>query len=269
VPLLRGFTGACGKRSLCLLCVAHFINFVMAVYFISDVHLGLGPRAEEREKENRLLALLQSILPDTEELYIVGDLFDFWFEYRTVIPKGFHRTLAVLQSFTDRGIPVKFLVGNHDCWAMDFFSVELGMETHRAPFEATIQGRRVYLHHGDGLATNDFGYRLIKPLLRHPVAVWCYRWLHPDLGVPLARGSSRTSRTYTSQKDYGNEEGLLRFARERIQEGIHIVVMGHRHQPILMPIDGGVYVNLGDWISCNTYAIMEAGTIRLATWTPH
>ena len=211
----------------------------MPVYFISDVHLGLGPRSEERDKENRLLALFQNILSTTDELYIVGDLFDFWFEYRTVIPKGFHRTLAALQAFTDRGIPVKFLVGNHDCWTKDFFSDELGMEVHMTPFEANIQGRRVYLHHGDGLAANDLGYRLIKPVLRNRLAIWLYRWLHPDIGVPLARGSSRTSRTYTSQKDYGEEEGLLRFARERIQEGVHIVVMGHHHQPLFTPINGG------------------------------
>jgi UDP-2,3-diacylglucosamine hydrolase len=240
----------------------------MPVYFISDVHLGLGTRREEREKENRLLALFQDILPTTDELYIVGDLFDFWFEYRTVIPKGFHRTLAALQAFTDRGIPVKFLVGNHDCWIRDFFSEEIGMEVHRTPFEAAIQGRRVFLHHGDGLATNDLGYRLIKPVLRNRLAIWLYRWLHPDVGVPLARGSSRTSRTYTSRKDFGEDEGLLKFARERIQEGVDIVVMGHRHQPSFTHIDDGIYVNLGDWVSFNTYAIMEAGTIRLTTWSP-
>jgi UDP-2,3-diacylglucosamine hydrolase len=238
----------------------------MPVYFISDVHLGLGSRAEERQKEDRLLALFRDILPKSEELYIVGDLFDFWFEYRTVIPKGFHRTLTALQEFTDRGIPVKFLTGNHDCWVLDFFSTELGMEVHTTPFESAIQGRRVFLHHGDGLATNDLGYRLIKPVLRNPLAVWLYRWLHPDLGVPLARGSSRTSRAYTSQKDFGEEEGLLQFARDRISEGVEIVVMGHRHQPHYTEVDGGVYVNLGDWVSYNTYAVMESGIIRLVTW---
>ncbi len=238
----------------------------MAVYFISDVHLGLGTRDEERKKEDRLLAMLHDILPNTEELYIVGDLFDFWFEYRTVIPKGFHRTLTALQAFTDAGIPVKFLAGNHDCWIMDFFSKELGIETHMTPFEATIQGHRVYLHHGDGLATHDLGYRLIKPVLRNRAAMWLFRWLHPDIGVPLARGSSRTSRSYTSQKDYGEEEGLLRFAKDRIREGMHIVVMGHRHRPSLLAIDGGVYVNLGDWVTFNSYAIMEGGSIRLASW---
>lgn len=239
---------------------------MMPVYFISDVHLGLGPRDLEREKENRLLAMLQSILGSAEELYIVGDLFDFWFEYRTVIPKGFHRTLTALQAFSDRGIPVRYLVGNHDCWTMDFFSQELGIETHQKPFETTIQGRRVYLHHGDGLATHDLGYRLIKPVLRNRVAIWFYRWLHPDLGVPLARGSSRTSRAYTSQKDFGEEEGLMNFARDHIRNGVDIVVMGHRHRPSFHQIDGGTYVNLGDWISYSTYAVMEDGAIRLATW---
>jgi UDP-2,3-diacylglucosamine hydrolase len=239
----------------------------MPVYFISDVHLGLGLREEEREKENRLLALFEHILPKTDELFIVGDLFDFWFEYRTVIPKGFHRTLAALQAFTDRSIPVKYLVGNHDCWMAGFFSDELGIEIHMAPFETHIQGRRVYLHHGDGLATKDLGYRLIKPVLRNRAAFQLYRWLHPDLGVPLARGSSHTSRTYTAHKDYGEEEGLLKFARARFLEGSEIVVMGHRHKPSFTEIDGGIYVNLGDWIVYHTYAIMEGGTIRLAAWS--
>jgi len=239
---------------------------MMAVYFISDVHLGLGPRDVERRKEDRLVSLLQQILATAEELYIVGDLFDFWFEYRTVIPKGFHRTLTALQAFTDRGIPVRYLVGNHDCWMLDFFSAELHIETHLTPFEASIQGRRVFLHHGDGLATNDLGYRLIKPVLRNRLATWLYRWVHPDLGVPIARGSSRTSRAYTSQKDFGEEEGLMNFARDRIREGIHIVVMGHRHKPSFVQIDGGTYVNLGDWISYNSYAIMEGGIIRLVAW---
>jgi UDP-2,3-diacylglucosamine hydrolase len=238
----------------------------MPVYFISDVHLGLGPRDVERVKEDRLLALFDSVLPSADELYIVGDLFDFWFEYRNVIPKGFHRTLAALQAFTDRGIPVRYLAGNHDCWMDDFFSTELGIETHLTPFETTIQGQRVYLHHGDGLATNDLGYKLIKPVLRNRAAIWCYRWLHPDLGIPLARGSSRTSRAYTSQKDFGEEAGLMNFARERIREGVNVVVMGHRHKPSFHQIDGGTYVNLGDWISYSTYAIMDHGAIQLATW---
>lgn len=238
----------------------------MATYFISDVHLGLGQKEKEKEKENKLLRFLEGIFPSTETLFIVGDLFDFWFEYRTVIPKGFHRTLTALQRFTDAGKTVHYLAGNHDCWMSDFFSEELGIVTHPDPFDITIDGKRIFLHHGDGLAHNDLGYRLIKPVLRNPVNIWLYRWLHPDIGVRLARGSSRTSREYTSNKHYGEEEGMIEEARRLIGAGYDIVVMGHRHKPNLLQVDGGTYVNLGDWIRHNTYAELRNGEIQLLTW---
>ncbi len=238
----------------------------MPKYFISDVHLGLGNREEEKRKEDRLLDFLTAMRPSTEHLYIVGDLFDFWFEYRTVIPKGFHRTLTALQEFTDRGIPVDYLLGNHDYWADDFFRTELGMDVHAEPYETVLEGKRILLHHGDGLAKRDLGYRLLKPVLRNPLSIRAYRWLHPDLGVRLARGSSRTSRAYTSQKDFGEEEGMVAFARTAIQRGIDIVVMGHRHKPALLPLEGGVYVNLGDWITFGTYGMFAGGTMTLHTW---
>lgn len=238
----------------------------MPSYFFSDVHLGLGTRSSEKLKEDRLLGFLKSILPETDSLFILGDLFDFWFEYQTVIPKGFHRTLAALQEFTDRGAKVHYLAGNHDFWMGEFFHTELGMELHFDPFEMTVEGKRIYFHHGDGLAKHDTGYKLIKPVLRNRLNILLYRWLHPDLGVRLARGSSRTSRAYTSHKHYGEEEGMLEYAREHIARGIDIVMMGHRHKPNVVPIDGGMYMNLGDWITYNTYAELADGTVRLKTW---
>jgi len=238
----------------------------MTTYFISDVHLGLGDRAVERAKEDRLLAFLRAILPSTDQLFVLGDLFDFWFEYKTVIPKGFHRTLAALQAFTEKGIPVHFLAGNHDCWIGDFLSTELGMTLHFEPFEVTVDRKRVYLHHGDGLAEKDLGYRLIKPILRSRMNIALYRWLHPDIGVPLARGSSRTSRGYTSAKHYGEEEAMVRYAGKKISEGLDIVIMGHRHKPHHEKIGKGVYVNLGDWITYNSYGKLARGRMTLETW---
>jgi UDP-2,3-diacylglucosamine hydrolase len=240
----------------------------MATYFISDVHLGLGPREAEKQKENRLLAFLKEILPSTERLFIVGDLFDFWFEYGTVIPKGFHRTLAALQEFTDRGILVEYLAGNHDFWMDDFFPKELGIQVHPDPYEVGIDGKRIFLHHGDGLAEKDLGYRFLKPVLRNRLAVHMYRWLHPDLGVPLARGSSRTSRSYTSKKDYGEEEAMATFAAKKIREGMDIVIMGHRHEPVQLGIGKGVYINLGDWIAHHTFAEFKDGNVALRNWNP-
>jgi UDP-2,3-diacylglucosamine hydrolase len=237
------------------------------LYFISDVHLGLGAREQERHKEDRLLSFLTTILPNAEKLFIVGDLFDFWFEYRTVVPKGFHRTLTALQELTDHGISVEYLAGNHDYWIGEFFTSELGMTLRFDPFEINLQGKRVYLHHGDGLAKNDLGYRMIKPILRNRLCIRAYRLLHPDFGVRLAQGSSKTSRAYTSAKDYGKEEeGMLAFARQKIREGLNIVVMGHRHKPTITPVENGTYVNLGDWINFNTYGEMVQGNISLHTW---
>ena len=238
----------------------------MTSYFISDVHLGLGSREEERRKEDRLLAFLRRVLPDAGRLFILGDLFDFWFEYRTVIPKGFHRTLAALQEFTDRGVTVEYLLGNHDFWVDDYFRSELGMTVRPGPYETVLEGKRFYLHHGDGLAARDLGYRLIKPVLRNRLSIVAYRWLHPDWGVRLARGSSRTSRAYTSQKDFGEDEGMLAHARAAVARGVDVVVMGHRHKPAFVPVDGGLYVNLGDWITHGTYGVFRDGTMRLETW---
>jgi UDP-2,3-diacylglucosamine hydrolase len=238
----------------------------MAAYFISDVHLGLGTREEEKAKEDRLLDFLRAISPSADCLFILGDLFDFWFEYATVIPKGFHRSLAALQEFTENGRPIHYLSGNHDFWIGDYFTNELGMQVHAEPFEVTLEGKRVYLHHGDGLAERDLGYRLIKPLLRNKWNIRLYRWLHPDLGVRLARRSSRSSRQYTSGKDYGETNGMLQFATKQFSGGVDIVIMGHRHKPAIMQVGSGTYVNLGDWITFNTYAVLNQGGITLNSW---
>jgi UDP-2,3-diacylglucosamine hydrolase len=238
----------------------------MATYFISDVHLGLGPREIERKKEDRLLDFLRSSKADARALFILGDLFDLWFEYRTVIPRGFHRTLCAIGEWTAAGIPVHYLVGNHDCWMLDFFPEELGVRTYTGPFDVTVDGTRLHLHHGDGLAEHDLGYRLIKPVLRGRLSTALYRWLHPDIGIRIARGSSRSSRDYTSTKDYGEDDRMVRYAEEVLRHGTNIVVMGHRHRPLLRRMEGGVYVNLGDWITYNTYGRLLDGEMALLTW---
>jgi len=239
----------------------------MAVTFFSDVHLGFGSREAEKARENRLLAFLEAVRPHTEQLFILGDLFDFWFDYRTVIPRGFHRTLAALQAYTDGGRPVHYLVGNHDCWMGDFFATEIGARVYEEPFEIALQGKRLLLHHGDGLAQKDLGYRLIKPVLRSKFNRALYRWLHPDIGVRLARGSSRSSREYTSTKDYGESPGMEEFARRRIEGGVDYVLMGHLHTPVYKPMGSGAYVNLGDWMEHSTYAVLDSGVLTLKTWS--
>ncbi|HTK82596.1 MAG TPA: UDP-2,3-diacylglucosamine diphosphatase [Bacteroidota bacterium] len=236
------------------------------VYFISDAHLGLGSHDEERAKETKLLNFLEHIRNEASELFIVGDLFDAWFEYRTVVPKGFHRLFAMLDDFTQRGIRVHYLAGNHDYWIRDFFGEHLGMKTYHDAFDITVDGKKIYIHHGDGLASKDTGYRILKGILRSKINIWLYSWLHPDLGISLARSSSRKSRHYTSTKDYGEHDAMESFAKKKIDEGYDMIIMGHRHRPAFVEYKNGVYINLGDWISHNSYAEFRDGTISLKFW---
>ncbi|MBI4548178.1 MAG: UDP-2,3-diacylglucosamine diphosphatase [Ignavibacteriae bacterium] len=235
-------------------------------YFISDAHLGLGSREEERKKEDHLLTFLEHISKDASELFIVGDLFDTWFEYRTVIPKGFHRLLAKLDDLTHCGISVHYLAGNHDYWMKDFFDDELGIKTYHDAFDTMVDGKKIFIHHGDGLANGDFGYRILKKILRNRLNIKLFTVLHPDIGITLARSSSKKSRRYTLTKNNADDNGMLKFARQKIQEGFDVVIMGHCHQPMMKELGTGLYINLGDWIAHHTYAQIGNGKIELNVW---
>jgi UDP-2,3-diacylglucosamine hydrolase len=235
-------------------------------YFVSDAHLGVGKKEVEREKERELIRFLDLVQSDGKQLFILGDLFDFWFEYRTVIPKGYHRLLAKLSEVVEKGIEVSYLAGNHDFWIGKFFKDEIGMDVHAEPFSVTIGNARFFFHHGDGLADKDLGYRILKKVLRNRLNIWLYSLLHPDIGIKLARFSSRKSRGYTSQKDYGEVDGMIAFASRKIGEGYQYVIMGHNHKPVLERIEDGYYVNLGDWISHYTYGIYDGNKFELLQW---
>ncbi len=236
------------------------------LYFISDAHLGLGTKEEERQKEDRLIQFLDHIKHDASQLFIVGDLFDAWFEYRTVIPKGFHRLFTKLEDLSRQGVIIHYLAGNHDYWIRDFFHDHLGMKTYHDAFDITADGKKIYIHHGDGLADKDTGYKILKKILHNKMNIWLYSWLHPDIGVALARSSSKKSRYYTATKDYGEQDSMLKFAQQKINAGYDIVIMGHRHQPLAREIGKGTYINLGDWITHNSYAELHSGQIILKYW---
>jgi UDP-2,3-diacylglucosamine hydrolase len=240
-----------------------------SAYFFSDVHFGVEGRTAEREKESRVLSFLDHVMQNADQLYIVGDLFDAWIEYETAIPKGFHRILTRLEDVVRKGIVVHYLAGNHDFWMRDYFSAELGMITHLEPFDTVIDGKKYLIHHGDGLALRDAGYRFIKPILRSKLSVAFYRWIHPDIGLAIARSSSKQSRHYTSGKDYGEHDGMIQFASAKIAGGYYGVIMGHRHEPFYSVIDNGVYVNLGDWLRHNSYAVAKDGIVSLHSWKEH
>jgi UDP-2,3-diacylglucosamine hydrolase len=239
-----------------------------SAYFISDVHLGLEPPGREKEKQRRLIGFLDHASRDASHLFILGDLFDAWIEYRTVVPKGFHRVLAKLHDLAEGGVETHFLVGNHDFWVRDHLSADLGIKTHAEAFGIELDGKKIFLHHGDGLDPRDRGYLFLRKLLRNRLAIWLYGWVHPDIGVALARSSSRTSRGYTTTKDFGEGDGMRAAAARLIGDGYDMVIMGHRHVPCQEKVGTGTYVNLGDWITHNTYARLSGGTLSLLTWEP-
>lgn len=236
------------------------------IFFFSDVHLGLHDEHREKEKERRLLSFLSHVQLHGDQLFVMGDLFDYWFEYKYVIPRGYHHVLSKLAAMAEQGIKIHYIAGNHDFWLKDFFPKDLGIPVYKDPFGITLHGKKFFLHHGDGLALNDTGYRILKKILRHPLSIFIYSLFHPDWTAPIARGSSKTSREYTANKDYGETDGMIKYAEEKIRGGYDVVIMGHRHTPLEHASANGVYLNLGDWITYNTYAEFDGRQISLKVW---
>lgn len=233
------------------------------IYFISDAHLGREATSLEKEKEQKLLSFLAQIEPECEILYILGDLFDFWFEYKNLIPKQFDSILFALRKLKESGSQVIYLAGNHDFWLGDFLPKQLGIEVHPDFLEVSHQGKRLFLTHGDGLAKKDVGYRILKKILRNEICIWLYSLLPSDWAYFIAKEVSQSSRNYTSKKDLKYLEEYKIFAQEKIKSGFDYVIMGHIHLPILEKIDKGYYVNVGDWMKNFSYGVLEKGELRL------
>jgi UDP-2,3-diacylglucosamine hydrolase len=235
-------------------------------YFFADAHLTSRRTPSEREREARLDRFLAHVRDHAGRLYIVGDLFDFWFSYRHAIPAGHIWLYRRLLEFRESGIPVTFLAGNHDYWCLDFLRDEFGIESHEGSLDATIQGRRIWLAHGDGLIGSDWGYRRLKSILRNRLAITAYRLIHPDFGIPLAHSSSDTSRHHTESRDPVDRAYLAEVARPRFAEGFDAVVMGHIHIPTHIEEDDKHMFFLGDWISEFTYLVLENGAFEPRRW---
>lgn len=234
-------------------------------YFFSDVHLGMSHSKSEKVKQKRLLAFLDHVASSGECLFIVGDLFDFWFEYRNVIPRGYTRVISALSHLRELGVEIHYIAGNHDFWMRDYLTTELQIQIHFDDFSHEIAGKRFWLHHGDGIAKNDKGYRLLKKIFRNPVNIFLYSLIHPDIGIPLARWVSNFSRHHNKfevldDSDY-REEAMRRF-----QEGYDYVIFGHLHSPCLDRYGEKTFVNLGDWIDHFTYAVFDGRELRLEMW---
>jgi UDP-2,3-diacylglucosamine hydrolase len=234
--------------------------------FISDIHLGLQNKDTEREKEKLLVRFLNFAQENCTELFIAGDLFDYWFEYKRVYQKGFFRTLTALQDLTNSGIKVHYFIGNHDFLHRGFFTSEIGVELHEDGIDKILNGKRFFIAHGDGLVKNDMGYNILKSILRNKFLQKLYSLIHPDIGVYLASLTSKSSREYTSQKDYGEIDGLFETAKNKIDLGYDYVLFGHLHKRIFEKYKNGYYVNLGSWLSAPCYGIFKENKFEIVDW---
>ena len=236
------------------------------VYFISDAHLGENNSQVEKAKEDRLIAFLRHISHDAAFLYVVGDLFDFWFEYKQAVPAWHHRVLHQLAALVRQGTRVIYVAGNHDFWLGDFFTREVGMEVSPGPMAVEHQGLKLFVAHGDGLAGKDKGYRILKKILRHPLNIWLYRQIHPDIGIPLAKLVSSSSRAYTDQRALELVAEYEQAAQQKLSQGFDAVILGHSHYPILRHFGEKTYLNIGDWITHFTYGMLQGGNLILQRW---
>ncbi len=249
-------------------------------YFFSDVHLGFLDFANEKVKERKLVKFLDSISNDAQKIYIVGDLFDCWIEYRKAVPKGYYRTLAKLNEIVENGIEVNFFSGNHDFWVNTYLRDDVGLKLYPDFLDTILDGKRFFITHGDGLSKSDTGYKIIKKILRNPVNQFLYSLGHPDIGLWLAQGSSKKSRlhtddrareaeTYSENKNLNTHgaSGMRQFAEHKIGEGFDFVVMGHLHKPQFVELFNGskkgFYITLGDWISNCTFGEYSDGVFQL------
>ncbi|HOP07672.1 MAG TPA: UDP-2,3-diacylglucosamine diphosphatase [candidate division Zixibacteria bacterium] len=235
----------------------------MALYIFSDAHLGANDLHKEALKLARLERLFALMREDADRVVILGDLFDFWFEYKHAIPKEHHDVLCRLRDLVLRGVRVDYVSGNHDFWMGDFFPNKIGVELHRDGFDFDYDGKKVHCLHGDGLAKKDGGYRFLKCILRNPVNIWLYRKLPPDWAIPLAKKVSGSSREYTSKRDMDFVSDYEAYAMMKLNEGFDLVAIGHLHIPTIKGIGNGVYVNTGDFIENFSYAKVVDGTTTL------
>ncbi len=239
------------------------------IYFASDFHLGVPDYESSLAREKKVVKWLDEIKSDAEEIYLLGDVFDFWFEYKTVVPRGYVRLLGKIAELTDKGIIVHYFTGNHDMWTFDYLSKELNVKIYREPIEKEYNGKQFYIGHGDGLGPGDHGYKFIKKVFSSKISQWMFARLHPNAGIGLAEYFSKKSRVATGisdEKFLGEEkEWLIIHSKELLQKKhFDYLIFGHRHLPLDFPINGkSRYINLGDWIRYFSYGVFDGKEFEL------
>ena len=243
------------------------------IFFLSDFHLGAPNAESSMQRERIIIRFLESIRNEAHTIFLVGDMFDFWYEYRKVVPKGFVRLLGKMAELTDAGIQIHFFVGNHDMWMKNYFQEELNIPVYFEPKEFVFNDLKFLVGHGDGLGPGDHGYKRLKKIFRNPVCQWLFGILPPAIGMGIANYASRRSRASTGQTEevfLGEEkEWLLIYSREAsLTKNFDFFVFGHRHLPIDYRLDNGSrYINLGDWISYFTYACFNGDEMEVRSFT--
>ncbi|MBD0851284.1 UDP-2,3-diacylglucosamine diphosphatase [Maribacter arenosus] len=239
------------------------------IYFASDNHLGAPTMEKSLSREKHFVAWLDTVQKDAAAIFLLGDLFDFWFEYKTVVPKGFTRTLGKLAEITDAGIPIYYFVGNHDLWMNGYFEAELNIPVFHEPQQFKLNKTSFFIGHGDGLGPDDKGFKRMKKVFTNPLSKWLYRWLHPDLGVKLAQYLSVKNKLISGDDDIKflgeDKEWLVQYSRRKL-EGEHYdyFIFGHRHLPLEIDLnEKSKYINLGDWVSYFTYGVFDGELFSL------
>jgi UDP-2,3-diacylglucosamine hydrolase len=242
------------------------------IFFASDFHLGVPNYSESLDREKRIIRWLDSIKHEAHAIYLLGDIFDFWFEYKHAIPKGFIRLQGKLAELRDAGIPIVFFTGNHDMWMFDYFKDELGIPIYRDPQLLQVGEHKLLVGHGDGLGPGDTTYKFLKKFFNSKVCQWLFARLHPNFGIGIARYWSRKSRisNLNREEKFQGEEGefLWIYCKEMEKRSHHdFYVFGHRHLPLDLKInDNSRYINLGEWVQFNSYAVYDGNDVKLKTW---
>jgi UDP-2,3-diacylglucosamine hydrolase len=239
------------------------------IYFASDFHLGIPSFESSLKREKLICKWLDSIRHDAAEIYLVGDIFDFWYEYRYTIPKGNVRLQGKIAELTDAGIPIHFFVGNHDLWMQDYFIKELNVSVYHNPITRTFNNKVFYIGHGDGLGPGDRGYKLLRKIFASKTCQWLFSRLHPNFAFYIAKQSSKRKRVATGDEDEkflgAENEWLFLYSREYLKDHkVDYFVFGHRHLPLDLDVDGKArYINLGEWLHYNTYAVFDGEKMEL------
>jgi UDP-2,3-diacylglucosamine hydrolase len=244
------------------------------IFFVSDAHLGVPDFASSRKRELFLVNWLDKIKNEAEEIYLMGDIFDFWFEYKTVVPKGYVRLLGKLAEISDSGIRINYFTGNHDMWIKRYFEDEINFHIFREPIKKVINGKKFLIGHGDGLGPDDHGYKFIKRVFSNKLCQWLFSILHPGFGIKLALFFSRRSRVARGDTDEiflgENKERLIVYAKTILEkEHFDYFVFGHRHLPLDIKLsDSSRYLNIGDWIVNFTYVEYDGNNLELKKYIP-